>query len=393
MLLKHPVTKIVFLFVVFFGLMVGASVGKYVIDHPGDSIQQNVAAWARNNDLGVVVDKLEEWTKGDPPSKAAAEELALVVTEDSESSSTTLPAASQTTSPTTVVPTPSNGVINNRTRPKSITPIVLPALDGEGTWVKFSELENAPLSFATSFRPFADFPSVIATALVIDQSRLFTGLFKGNELPGGSWNNGSRVMKAAMPSLVLTFNGGFRFEHYQGGYFTEGKTLRELRENEATLAIDKNGRATIGVFGRDIFDDGTWTTLRQNLPPIIMDGKISLDQFRSTHWGNDFGKVIYSYRSGACLRHDGRLAFAVAGDVDIDMLAEVMNMLDCKTAMQLDINGSWPHAAKYTGFGTTSRDGIVLDKRMKNANRYISKSSKDFFAFFDPKTLPPGVVK
>jgi hypothetical protein len=391
MWLKHPIIKATLLFLVFFGLMVGASVAKYVIDHPGDAIQQNVAAWARNNDLGFIVDKLEELTKGDPPSTAAAEELALTVEpdDDDNTSNTKVPP----TTAATIVPDPSNGVINDRARPKPITPVVSPALDGEGKWVKFVQLGDSPIAYATSFRPFSDYASVLATAVVIDQSRLIGGLFNGNELPGGEWNNDDRVMKDALPSLVMTFNGGFRFEHYQGGYFTEGKMLRALRDNEATIGIDQNGRTTIGVFGKDIFDDGTWKTLRQNLPPIIMDGEISLDQFRGTHWGDDFGKVIYTYRSGACLRHDGRLVFAVAGDVDIDMFAQIMKQLDCKTAMQLDINGTWPQAAKYSGFGTTNRNGEVLDKRMKNANRYISKSSKDFFAFFDPNTLPRGVVK
>lgn len=392
MWLKHPVTKVILLFVVFFSLMVGASVGKYIIEHPGDSIQQNVAAWARNNDLGFIVDKLEELTKGDPPSTQAADELALAIDDTSDTEPST-PTPVETTTPTTVVPDPSNGVINDRNRPAPIPTVVSPALDGEGKWVKFIDHGDTPLAFATSFRPFADFASVLATAVVIDQSRVTAGLFNGNELPGGKWNNGDRVMKEALPSLLFTFNGGFRFEHYQGGYYTEGKTVKTLTENQATLAIDKNGRATIGVFGKDIFDDGSWKTLRQNLPPVIMDGEKTLDQYRNTYWGDDLGKVIFTYRSGACLRFDGRLLFAVVGDVDINMFAEVMKMLGCKTAMQLDINGTWPQAAKYSGFSTTNRTGEVLDKRMKNGNRYISKSSKDFFAFFDTTTLPLGVVQ
>jgi hypothetical protein len=187
MWLKHPVTKTIALFLVIFSLMVGVSVAKYIVDHPGDSIQQNVAAWARNNDLGAIVDRLEEVMKGDPPSTEAADELALAVEDDVDE-----PAPSTTTpsnTSTTVVPDPSNGVINDTGRPAPIAPVVTPALDGEGKWVKFSELGGSPISYATSFRPFADFASVLATAMVIDQSRLTAGLFNGNELPGGQWNN------------------------------------------------------------------------------------------------------------------------------------------------------------------------------------------------------------
>lgn len=372
-----------------FSLVVGASVVKYILDHPGDSVQQNVAAWARNNHLGAVVDKLEEWLKSSPPSTKAADELTLAV--DGESGSDSVEAT--TTVPTTVPPSPTNKVIAQRSRPVAITPVVVPALSGEGQWVNFAELRGEPIAFATSFRPFADFGSVVASAVVFDQSQLTAALFNGNELPGGTWNNDSRVMKAAVPSLMFAFNGGFRFEHHKGGYFTEGKMLKPLREEQATFAIDQNGFATIGVFGRDIFDDGSWKTLRQNLPPMIIDGEIAIDQFRGTNWGNNFDRVIYTFRSAACLRHDGRLMFAVAGDVDIVLFAQVLKMLECKTAMQLDINGTWPQIAKYSAFGTTNRQGELLDRRMKNANRYLNKSAKDFFAFFDTATLPPGVVR
>ena len=386
---KHRILRLFLVVTIVFSLVVGASLGKYILDHPGDSVQQNVAAWARNNHLGFVVDKLEEWLKGSPPSTEAAGELTLAIDGESVNGSD----VSATTVPTQVIPNPTNKLIADRSAPATVSPVVIPALAREGEWVNFAELAGEPVAFATSFRPFADFASVVASAVVFDQSQLVAGLFNGNELPGGSWNNGSRVMKAAMPSLVMAFNGGFRFEHHQGGYFTEGKMLKPLQPDQATLAIDHNGFATIGVFGRDIFDDGTWKTLRQNLPPMMIDGEIVLDQFRGTHWGNDYGKVIYTFRSAVCLRLDGRLMFAVAGDVDIDMFANILKMLKCKTAMQLDINGTWPQIARYEGFGTTRRQGVLLDKRMKNANRYLNKSAKDFVALFDPATLPPGLVR
>jgi hypothetical protein len=215
MWLKHPVTKTIALFVVIFSLTVGVSVAKYIVEHPGDAIQQNIAAWARNNDLGAVVDKLEEVMKGDPPSTQAADELALTVDDDLDESASTSSTTPPVTTPTTIVPDPSNGVINDTGRPSPIAPVVTPALDGEGKWVKFAELGDSPIAYATSFRPFADYASVLATAMVFDQSRLTAGLFNGNELPGGKWNNGDRVMTEALPSLVLAFNGGFRFEHYQ----------------------------------------------------------------------------------------------------------------------------------------------------------------------------------
>ena len=37
--------------------------------------------------------------------------------------------------------------------------------------------------------------------------------------------------------------------------------------------------------------------------------------------------------------------------------------------------------------------GRLLDRRMGNRNRYLNKSTKDFFALYDPATLPAGSVE
>jgi hypothetical protein len=87
------------------------------------------------------------------------------------------------------------------------------------------------------------------------------------------------------------------------------------------------------------------------------------------------------------------MMFVAIGKVNIRMLADSLVILGCSTAMELDINGTWPNFSVYSGFGKTSRDGQVIDKRMGDPNRYLSQSTKDFIALFDPQTLPAGVVK
>ena len=60
-----------------FLLAVAVSVTQYVRAHPRDPLQQNIASWARENKMGVVVDKLEAWLHNDPPAVAPADSLAL----------------------------------------------------------------------------------------------------------------------------------------------------------------------------------------------------------------------------------------------------------------------------------------------------------------------------
>lgn len=363
--------------------LVTISVVRYVLENPGNSVQQNVASWARNNGLGRVVDTLESWLHGTAPSTAPADSLSLV---DDGDGATDGGAAPTTIAPATTTTLPS--------QPPSIAPTINPSLKGEGVFTPLTSVRGRNVVWATSLRPLPDFGSVVATVVVWDPADFRTALFNGTETPGGKgWVNGKRVMKAARPSLVATFNGGFRFEHKPGGYVTEGRTVRELRPGWATFAIDRNGLATIGVLGEDVIDDGRWVSLRQNLPPLLSNGAIVYQKYKWIEWGKDYNNKLYNFRSAACMRRDGRMSFVAVGDVNIDMLARTLQTVGCSTGMELDINGTWPQFSTYSGFGTGSRWGRVVDTRMGNPNRFLNTSTKDFFALFDPETLPPGVVR
>jgi hypothetical protein len=110
-------------------------------------------------------------------------------------------------------------------------------------------------------------------------------------------------------------------------------------------------------------------------------------------WGNDFGNKVYNFRSAICLRTDGLMMFVAVGKVNIGMLADTLLVLGCKTGMELDINGQWPYFAVYSDFGKATRWGEIIDNRMGDPNRHLNGSTKDFFALFDPETLPAGAVK
>ncbi len=227
-----------------------------------------------------------------------------------------------------------------------------------------------------------------------DPNKLRAALFNGNEVPGGKgWRNGTKVRGAALPSLVASFNGGFRFEHEPGGYFTEGRTVQKLKKGYATFAIRKDGYSTVGIWGEDLHDDDTWVSLRQNLPPLVTEGKSSYANYDKVDWGQDFGNKVYNYRSSVCVRTDGFMMFVAVGKVNIGMLADTLVALGCYTAMELDINGTWPFFATYKDFGKSDRTGKTIDTRMGDPQRHLNGSTKDFIGLFDPQTLKPGAVR
>ncbi len=349
---------------------------RYVLDNQGDPVQQSVASWARNNRLGWAVDGLERLFHSDPPSTVPADELGL------EPAVTTAPG-------TTLAP--------GSPVPADIDPVVVPALEGEGRWRSLQDVRGDTVVWAMSMRPVTEYPSVVASVAVWDPASVRTALHNGSEIPGppakGKWTNGTRVSAAARPALVAAFNGGFRFEHGAGGYVTEGREVKPMKRGLATLAVGADGIARLGRWGIDLADDGSWTTSRQNLPPVVTGGRVSIDDHPGTDWGEDFGDVKYTFRSALCRRTDGLFAFVAVGNVNIRLLAETLVLIDCEFAMQLDINGTWPQFAVYPEFGSGSREGRLLDRRMGNRNRYLNKSTKDFFALYDPVMLPTGTVK
>jgi len=429
--------------VVVFLVVVTISATQYVRAHPRDPLQQNLASWARENKMGAVVDKLEAWLHNDPPSVAPADSLALAITPDAEaptqtsttlmplpgqpstttsdpdiitpliirptvatascpidpttatvvtstttstSTTTTVPVATSTTTTTTTTTIP--------TKPDDIPSQLLPALPGEGTWQAVMRVRTKPLVYVTSIRPLWCFGSVVATMATFDPTRVHTAMFNGTEMPGGKgWKNGSKIRGTALRPLIASFNGGFRFEHQPGGYVTEGKTVRKMREGYATLAISQDGTSTVGVWGDTITEEGSWASLRQNLPPLVHNGKSVYANYPKVNWGNDFDNKVYNFRSAICLRTDGLMMFVAVGKVNIGMLADTLVVLGCKTGMELDINGQWPYFAVYSDFGKATRWGKIIDNRMGDPNRHLNGSTKDFFALFDPDTLPAGAVK
>ena len=269
-----------------------------------------------------------------------------------------------------------------------------------GPWTVLASSVGEPVVWGLSNSLVPDHPNVVASFAVFDPTRLRAALFNGTELPGGGpWTNGSKVTPALVPSLVAAFNGGFKFKDMQGGYFTEGRVVKPLLVGDATLAVSTTGRLTIGVYGTDLTNDGSWVSLRQNLPLVVDGGKevVSIARERGNahvYWGDNFGRVVLDLRSALCIRTDGLMMYAVVGSVDINGLASVLVGAHCNRAMELDINGRWPQFLTFDQPGRPSRTPIALDSRMAHLDRYLTVgSSKDFIAVFDPSVLPTDVVR
>ena len=135
---------------------------------------------------------------------------------------------------------------------------------------------------------------------------------------------------------------------------------------------------------REVANDGSWTSLRQNLPPIVENGASSIGRYPGTYWGDNFHHVETDYRSAICTREDNRLMYVAMSYTRVrDFAAELVHM-GCRLAMQLDITAPRPQFVWYSGLGTSTRSGTLLHPLMQNPGRYLRYSQMNFVALFDP---------
>lgn len=392
---------------------------SYVGHDNGDTFVQRVTTWGRDHHLGGVIDFMETRMYSAPPSKTPAKKLELAIAlvppsaqpsiASSPASASTTPPAQESSAATVSVPSTVAPIIAATTdtavavgpttvtpvAPTPLNPVFSPILDGEGQWSPIARAAGQDTMWATSIRPLPSAGGVVASMVVIDQTNLRAGLFNGAEEPGGSWERGNRVPPELQPALLAAMNGGFRFEHIKGGYKTEGTTVKPLKDGDATLAVAKDGRLALGQLGRDLLDDGSWISLRQNLILIVDDGQSQVQRGvdEGVWWGADYGNEVYVPRSAVCEMADSRLAYVLVGKVNASQLAQSLINLGCVKAMQLDINGTWPVFFTFAPGGDGALTGTFLDRRMGgNPSRYITGSTKEFFAFFDSTLVPAGSV-
>lgn len=367
----------------------GITFVDYVTTDNGDSASQKMSTWGRDHGLSPIIDFLEKEVYSEPPSTKPADELSLDLPTTTTSVPDTTP---DDTTPDTIATTTT---VRQPDPPAPLTLYVQPALAGEGEWTPVARAAGLDAIWVTSFRPLADYASVVATAVAIDPTNMRVGMFNGRDLPGGTWARDDHVPPDLLPALIAAMNGAFRLEHLYGGYMAEGRVVKPLENGRATIGIKRDGTMVIGELGRDLFDDGTWQSLRQNGILMVDGGQPQMDRAKRERvsWGAAGTGDLFVNRSAVCTLADGRFAYVMADRVDPSQMAQVLIEVGCVTAIQLDINGQWPNFTVFAHAADGTVVGFTVDKRMRaDDKRYLQVTSKEFFAFFDATLVPTASV-
>jgi len=273
--------------------------------------------------------------------------------------------------------------------PAALIPFAGPASAGQGTWRAAGRpVDGGPAIYETTLTP----PGGTQRAGIawMDTRLLSARLYSGSKSPGGGpYRYTAPIRRAQAATLVAAFNGGFKMADAHGGYYTEGRVIYRLVPGAASLVIYADGSVTVGAWGTDVRMTPSVVAVRQNLVPLIADGRptplAASSDWRA--WGSTCGVsscaasvpgIEHQWRSGIGITADGALVYAVGPALDPLQLAELLVRAGVVRGMQLDINPSWP---VFVSYDPPAPHGLAAPS---NGSKLLATTKQGPWTFFEP---------
>jgi hypothetical protein len=165
--------------------------------------------------------------------------------------------------------------------------------------------------------------------------------------------------------------------------------ISPLRPGFASLVIDRAGQASIGVWGRGLPAPGEAVySVRQNLQPLVLNGRPTGASADWTMWGATLGGGAYVARSAIGQDAAGDLMYAASMSAVPADLAAALAGHGARIAMELDINPEWVQldAAGIPGGALTAE----IPGQYRPSDQYLAGWTRDFFTVLAPPASPPG---
>jgi hypothetical protein len=280
-------------------------------------------------------------------------------------------------------------------RPVDITTPAGQSLPNEGIWQPVGPtVAGAHAMYATQVRPDSVHTSLLDGLVWMDPKLVRFDLHPGLQEPGGTWQTPPQVPSGQRLDLLAAFNGGFRMQDANGGFYLEGHAQKPLRDGAASIVINRDGTATVGQWNRDVSMTPDVVAVRQNLQLIVDNGQpvAGLDDNKDGQWGSTLGNRVLVWRSAVCVDGNGGVIYGYGNGLGAQSLANLMQRAGCQRAMELDINPSWTTFNLY-GPTTPGDPGSVTGTKLlpdqnKGGSRYLSDDSRDFIAVLARNSSP-----
>jgi hypothetical protein len=355
-----------------FVLFVAFSMGQAVTKNNGQSVSSNLAEWARDHYLGPVV-TFGEWLSYNPPPKGGKPSFSLAVPKGQQVTETKAKKKAKGFQPDI---------------PATLKSLAGAPVAGEGQWRVVEKVKGEPAIFTTFLRD-ATYTTEVNGIASMDQRLVRFEMHPGSEDPGpGNWGKwgSDDIAPGARTGLLATFNGGFKLDSAEGGFYLNGEYHGSLVTGAASIVYYKNGRIKIGEWGRDFTMNSSIEGVRQNLKLLIDHGKISpnLNQDIESAFGATLGGGYFVWRSGLGITKDGRIIYVYGPALDVQDLADLLRRAGAVEGMQMDINPYWMKYEYYNANGHASdpTPTNLLPTQQQSAYTYYSPYTRDFTAVY-----------
>lgn len=223
-------------------------------------------------------------------------------------------------------------------------------MEGEGQWIL---LENDPFMQVNPNVP----PAFATTFVRTDRERSYTRIYitawdprqvelhvmAGSVEPKGATGEAGPGLIPRRPELmkrlVAAVNGGFQAMHGEWGTMSDGVIYLPPKPYAATVAEMRDGNTAFGTWPLDPTVPAEVLSYRQNLTPLVVDGKIN--PYKRGWWGGtppEWEDRVHSTRTGMCLTQEGFVAYFYGNEIDMLPLAQAMVQARCSYGLHLDMN-------------------------------------------------------
>jgi hypothetical protein len=269
-------------------------------------------------------------------------------------------------------------------RPPNIRPLVRPPLPGEGVWKKAGAGVGArPPVLLSTFRSDPEYPQFVAGVAWIDSTRTRLEYVPGlDEPPEPLPQRGpGEVPPSSRRRLVATFNGGFPLETSNAGLIYRGRLVESMVNGIATVVEYRDGRIDIVRWHQGAGAPPDVWFAKQNLPPIIYEGKLNPNLGDGPEWGETVNNATRVWRSGLGIDARGNLMYAAANYQTVESLSKVLERAGAVRALELDINEDWTSFISYRRPGAGGPSNL-LPEMFRSPERYLVPDERDFFAVY-----------
>jgi hypothetical protein len=312
--------------------------------------------------------------------------------------------------------------------PPPIEPFLNKPLEGEGKWIP---LENDPFVPMNPGVPAAFLTSFVRTDTQRSYTRIYVTMWDPRQVElhmvagsvepkGASGEAGPGIIPRTperMKRLVAALNGGFQALHGEWGMMGDGVIYLPPKPYAATVTEMRDGTTGFGTWPSDPVVPPTILSYRQNLTPLVLDGKIN--PYKRGWWGGtppEWEDRVHSTRTGICLTNEGFIAYFYGNEIDVMPLAQAMVQARCKYGLHLDMNPGHTGLEFYrvAPSGMLPDLGRPLDKKweaegpvpfldgwtfrarrmvrfmgLMNFPRYIQREARDYF-YLTLRDVIPG---